>query len=213
MTSLLKTTGGWVWSGETKSSFSARLFSFFDSGSSSANRLGSIDIGAFAVRSLLKKQTPSSGTRQQEKQGDPKETPKYASISPEVSKSKAIGRDGHFIAYSNGIIKDTKTGLEWIAGPDGDTNWHEAERWIKSLKVSGSGWRMPTMDELESLYLKGKGNRNMTPLLKTTGWWIWSGEIKDSSSARLFSFFDSGSSSANRLGSIDIGAFAVRSRR
>ncbi len=27
-----------------------------------------------------------------------------------------ISRDGRFIAYSSGVVKDTKTDLEWIAG-------------------------------------------------------------------------------------------------
>ena len=73
-----------------------------------------------------------------------------------------------FLPLTNGIVKDTHTGLEWIAGPDRDTNWNEARSWVQSLNLDGGGWRMPTMDELESLYKKGKGDRNMTPLLSIT---------------------------------------------
>ena len=47
---------------------------------------------------------------------------------------------------------------------------------------------MPTRDELKTLYRKGAGTRNMTTLLKTTGWWIWSGETKGPSSASGFGF-------------------------
>ena len=81
-----------------------------------------------------------------------------------------------------GIVKDPNTGLEWMAGPDRDTNWYEAKSWVQSL---GSGWRMPTLDELAGLYKKGAGPRNMTPLLKTTGWWVWSGETIWTSSTAL----------------------------
>jgi len=117
-----------------------------------------------------------------------KETPKYASISPEVSEPKIIARDGNFIAYDNGVVYDKKTSLEWYAGPDRNTKWSNAKEWVESLNVAGGGWRMPTMKELRTLYKKGERKLNMTPLLKTTGWWVWSGETKGSSSAWKFGF-------------------------
>lgn len=52
-------------------------------------------------------------------------------------------------------VKDTKTSLEWIAGPDRDTTWSEARFWVQNLSVDGGGWRMPTMNELKTLYQKG----------------------------------------------------------
>ncbi|MBC8434186.1 MAG: caspase family protein [Desulfobacterales bacterium] len=93
-----------------------------------------------------------------------------------------------YLSEANGIVKDSRTGLEWKAGPDMDTDWNEARSWVQSLNLDGGGWRMPTMDELEGLYKKGVGERNMTPLLKTTGWWVWSGETKGSSNAGDFGF-------------------------
>ena len=66
------------------------------------------------------------------------------------------------------------------------------------------------MDELEDLYKKGKGN--MTPLLKTSGWWVWSGETKGSSDARIFYFGNGFRCWHGRVNSIDDRAFAVRSR-
>jgi hypothetical protein len=99
-----------------------------------------------------------------------------------------IARDGTFIAYGNGVVKDRKTGLEWVAGPDMDMTWNEAKSWVESLSIDGRAWRMPKIAELKTLYQKGTGARNMTTLLKTTGWWIWSGETKVSSSTRGFSF-------------------------
>jgi uncharacterized caspase-like protein len=125
---------------------------------------------------------------------------------------REVGRDGRFIAFSNGIVVDTSTGLEWKASFNKDTNWNEAKSWVLNLNLDGGGWRMPTMDELEALYKDGKGKRNMTPLLKTTGWWVWSGETKSSSGARTF-YFRYGDRTWNYRGnSFDKRAFAVRSR-
>ena len=114
---------------------------------------------------------------------------------PSSSNSDVIKRDGIYVAYVNGIVKVTKMGLEWKVGPDRDTDWNEASSWVRSLNLNGGGWRMPTMDELAGLYKKGAGSRNMTPLLKTTGWDVWSGEtvIRESGSSNNddYSLFDS----------------------
>jgi len=101
------------------------------------------------------------------------------------SKSSA---DGNYVAYDNGIVRDKSTGLEWVSGSDKDTTWIEANSWVEGLNTDGSGWRLPTIDELEGLYKKGSGDRNMTPLLKTSGWWIWASEQKGDSGARSFHF-------------------------
>jgi len=123
-----------------------------------------------------------------------------------------ISDDGRYIAYANGIVKDTKTGLEWKVGPDESTDWNEAKSWVQSLNLDGGGWRMPTTDELEGLYKEGAGDRNMTPLLKTTGWWVWSGETKGSSFARAFYFIAGVRYWDNRYSSNSPRGFAVRSQ-
>ena len=123
-----------------------------------------------------------------------------------------VGRDDRFIVYDNGIVVDTKMGLEWKIGPNQDTDWNEARSWVQSINLDGGGWRMPTTDELKTLYKKGAGSRNMTPLLKTTGWYVWSGETKGSSSARRFTFHRGGRGWLHRDGSTNGRAFAVRSR-
>lgn len=137
---------------------------------------------------------------------------KVKTSTPDLN-SKVVGRDGSFIKYANGVVYDKKTGLEWYAGPDKNINWNRATKWVKRLQVAGGGWRMPTRDELEILYEKGVGTRNMTPLLKTTGWWVWSGETDGSSSAWLFSFGHGGDRRDNRNDSYLKRGFAVRYRR
>jgi len=135
----------------------------------------------------------------------------FLCLSFTLAAQKEVDRDGVYVVNANGIVKDTKTGLEWKVGPDQDTTWSQARSWVQSLNLDGSGWRMPTMDELEGLYRKGAGSRNMTPLLKTTGWWVWSGETKGSSVARGFGFGYGvrGWGDRNTYG---VRAFAVRSR-
>jgi hypothetical protein len=128
-------------------------------------------------------------------------------------KGREIGRDGHYIAYASGVVRDTTTGLEWVAGPDKNTNWDEAMRWVGNLTVAAGGWRMPTIDELKTLYEKGRGTRNMAPLLETTGRYIWSGETKDSSSAWGFFFLIGYMVEESRNAFANFRAFAVRSRK
>jgi hypothetical protein len=127
------------------------------------------------------------------------------------SASNIVRWDGVYMAYANGIVRDTSTGLEWKVARDRDTNWEQASSWIKGLNRNGADWRMPTIDELKSLYRKGAGSRNMTPLLKTTGWIVWSGETKGSSSVRDFNF-SVGYGNWGSQTTINGRAFAVRSR-
>ena len=130
-------------------------------------------------------------------------------------KGKEIDRDGDYIAYASGVVRDTKAGLEWITGRDENTYnpWDEAKQWVENLTVAGGGWRMPTRKELEILYEKGRGTRNMTPLLETTGWYIWSGETKDSSSAWRISLHTGNINWNSRLSTYTTRAFAVRSSK
>ena len=129
-----------------------------------------------------------------------------------ASVTHLVGRDGVYVAYANGIVKDTSTGLEWKVGPDKDMTWDEARSWVQSL---GGDWRMPTLDQLEGLYKKGMGSHNLTSFLKATSsknLWAWSGETKGSSKAWVFLFSHGARIHWNRNYSIPLRAFAVRSR-
>jgi len=101
-----------------------------------------------------------------------------------------IARNGSFIAYSNGVVEDTKTGLEWIAGPDKDTSYYKARNWVRNLRIDGDKWRMPTNEELKTLYGKDNKLSSITPLLKTTGIHIWPAQIDEDNSLYLFGYMD-----------------------
>ena len=127
----------------------------------------------------------------------------------------AVRKDGNFIAYDNGVILDANSGLEWITGPDKNTSWDVAKLWVENLTVGGGRrrrWRMPTRRELKTLYRNGAGKRNMSSLLKTTGWYVWSGETSGSLSAWGFDFMDGHTTWYGRDGSYNFRGFAVRSR-
>ena len=102
--------------------------------------------------------------------------------------SQIVDRDERYLKYETGVVYDSKTGLEWIAGPGRNMSWDEAKKWAKGLEIDGGGWRLPTRNELEALYQEGEGKRNMTRLLETEAWWVWSAELDDSASSNLFDF-------------------------
>jgi len=70
------------------------------------------------------------------------------------SKGKVIAGDGRFVAYENGTVADTDTGLMWAAKDNGGPiTWREAKSYCKNYRGgSYTDWRMPTHDELTALY-------------------------------------------------------------
>lgn len=119
-----------------------------------------------------------------------------------------------YLVSNEGVIADSRTGLEWVVGPDRDTSYMQAKQWITACSLAGGGWRMPTLQELRTLYQKGIGERNIDPAfnLKTNfyfwGEYIWA-ESNTSSSPWSFRFHD-GDQSSNRYTN-DGRVFGVRS--
>jgi len=106
-----------------------------------------------------------------------------------VSKTKEIDHDEIYIALGGGVVRDKKTGLEWLTGYGWHMELNETKSWVEGLSlILGGGWRMPTIDELRNLYVEGYGTHNLTPLLATTSWRIWSGEEAHSDKALAFNF-------------------------
>ena len=103
---------------------------------------------------------------------------------------EVVGHDSNFISYSNGIVEDTNTGLEWVAGPDVDTSYYKAAAWARNLDIAGGGWRMPRAKELSTLYRKPGALNSITPLLKTTGTHVWTQQENEDLSLYLFRYMD-----------------------
>jgi len=138
--------------------------------------------------------------------------PKKSFQAPAPYTLHETARDGVFIAYANGIVKDSSTGLEWIAWTGRNMNWNNARSWVQGLDLEGGGWRMPSLNELEGLYREGRGTRNITSLLKIAGWHVWSGETKDQTFAWGFYFRSGDRYSSRRTDNSKGGVLAVRSR-
>ncbi|MFC1888932.1 hypothetical protein ACFL4G_04165 [Thermodesulfobacteriota bacterium] len=110
------------------------------------------------------------------------------------------------------IIFDAKTGLEWRVGPEEDTTYLGAKHWIKLLNEEDRGWRLPTAKELAGLYKKGLGERNMPAKYKTTGWHVWTDELKGSIQAGSFNFLKGKKTWRTRKIGHNCRVFAVRAR-
>jgi hypothetical protein len=104
------------------------------------------------------------------------------------------GRDGHFIAYDNGTVLDTKTNLMWAAKDNGkDIKWADAKSYCENYRGGGyTDWRMPTMDELAGLYDAAKNNKadsghnvHLTELIRLTQTAPWSSETRGSEAAHF----------------------------
>ena len=97
-----------------------------------------------------------------------------------------------FTRKDNGIIDDSKTGLQWLEGPDVPTSWEMADQWVLSL---GDGWRLPTTKELSGLYLKDSKRKGKygDPLCldevfrRERGYSLWSVK-RSSNSAWMYDF-------------------------
>ena len=106
-------------------------------------------------------------------------------------KSEVVARDGRFVKYANGTVTDTTTGLMWAAKDNGeDISWHDAKRYCENLTLGGySNWRLPTQNELESLY-KARVTTYMgndTGIIRLTDRCPWASKF-DGSYASQFDF-------------------------
>jgi hypothetical protein len=113
-----------------------------------------------------------------------------------------------FVVSADGMIADSETGLEWVVGPDRQMDLPQAEQWVAMCNVAGGGWRMPTREELKTLYLNGVGSRNMDPAFKITGWRVLAKSSNESGELG----FDFGPGIwHDRHGAMDNRVFGVRS--
>lgn len=108
-----------------------------------------------------------------------------------------------FTDNDDGTITDHHLNLMWARTDNfGDINWHQAEKWIRftfpyTLPVFFENWRLPTLEELKSLYVRddtytGYEAECGQPLKVTreihlTCGFIWSSD-RESITAQVFNF-------------------------
>ncbi|MDP2167921.1 MAG: DUF1566 domain-containing protein [Thermodesulfovibrionales bacterium] len=114
-----------------------------------------------------------------------------------------------FKISNDGVITDSRTGLEWAPAPNKAMNWDEANQYVQSLSLAGGGWRLPTRVELRGLYRSGKTGCGIGREFLNEGSAAWSSELDGSSYAWSFRVVDGNESSDYSAAR----ALAVRSRR
>ncbi len=124
------------------------------------------------------------------------------SIALNVSSALAANR---FTDNGDGTVTDHEFGLMWSkTDNNGNIDWIQAEKWVKytfpyTLKKQYENWRLPTLDELQSLVVKDKNYegyetdcgqyaKNIS-LIKLSCGWIWTSETNPRApTARIFNF-------------------------
>jgi len=106
----------------------------------------------------------------------------------------AEGVGNQFIPYPNGTVMDKSTGLMWAAKDNGyDITWYDAKKYCKNSRLGGhTDWRMPTLDELESIYDACKLNQNgyhVDGLIEITASCPWSSETRGTVEAATYFFY------------------------
>jgi hypothetical protein len=79
---------------------------------------------------------------------------------------------------TNGTVYDTKTKLTWQqVAPVTIYSWRNAKDYCAGLSLAGTGWRLPTAKELQTIVDE---SRSYSPLVDTTAFagtpsdWFWS---------------------------------------
>jgi hypothetical protein len=95
-----------------------------------------------------------------------------------------------FMNNSDGTVTDTKTGLMWAAQDNGSLiNWPTALSYTQNFSGGGhTDWRMPTLNELASLYdpkEKNKYGYHVTKLIDVSAASCWTSETRDHRAARF----------------------------
>lgn len=95
-----------------------------------------------------------------------------------------------FVKNSNGTVTDNKTGLMWAEKDNGiPIHWMDAQSYCKEYRGAGyTDWRMPTVNELSSLYEPEKNNSHgyhISELIETTAASCWASETYGNKAARF----------------------------
>jgi len=116
----------------------------------------------------------------------------------------AVCAEERFVDNGDGTVTDRQLGVMWgKTDNQGDIDWKSAKQWIQytfsySLPQDRrEGWRMPTLDELRSLYVREKGYEGyeadcgqrvkIVSAIQLSCGWVWASE-KRAISARVFNF-------------------------
>lgn len=108
-----------------------------------------------------------------------------------------------FTDNGDGTVTDHQLGVMWAKTDNqGNINWKQANLWVKytfpdTLEKKYDNWRLPTLAELQSLYIHDKKYKGyetdcgqqvkIVPDIKLTCGWIWTSETS-AIQAYIFNF-------------------------
>jgi hypothetical protein len=126
--------------------------------------------------------------------------------------SDAPTHEDRFLAVSDGVVLDKRTGFEWTSRDhDQSLAWEEADRHCRGLVLGArADWRLPEIGELQGLYDKrfdepcGDRRCHLDPALRLADPYVWSASTPGPGTRFYFDF-----ASANSL-SPGIGPRLVR---
>jgi tetratricopeptide (TPR) repeat protein len=113
---------------------------------------------------------------------------------------KELRKERGRFSLEDGVIYDSQLGLEWAPSDGQVLNHYQAEGYARGLSLAGGGWRLPTRDELKSLYDKTKPG-NVDPVFGVGDMWVWTSELWNEASipgAIGFYFYDGGVKGGDR---------------
>ncbi|MEI7635727.1 MAG: DUF1566 domain-containing protein [Syntrophus sp. (in: bacteria)] len=115
---------------------------------------------------------------------------------PEMNHRECFANDGRFCKYMDGTVMDMSSGLMWAARDNGsDIDWLGAKYYCDNYRGGGyMDWRMPTQDELASLYDPGRPRPspcsynffiNLTGMIDLSCTFVWAFEAREAAAANF----------------------------
>ncbi len=107
-------------------------------------------------------------------------------LSCEAAESNPGNR---FVVSEDNTVLDSETGLMWATKDNEvNTNWEAAKTYCEKYSAGGySNWRLPTLEELGSIYDPTSEKRFKTfPLITLTGPCPWSSETRKNRARTIF---------------------------
>lgn len=114
-----------------------------------------------------------------------------------------VWSDDRFTNNGDGTVTDHQLGVMWSETDNqGDISWKQANLWVKytypdTLEKRYDNWRLPTLAELQSLYVQDKKYKGyetdcgqkvkIVPDIKLSCGWIWTSETS-AIQAYIFNF-------------------------
>lgn len=97
-----------------------------------------------------------------------------------------------FTDNGDGTVTDHQLGVMWAKTDNqGNINWRQAKKWVRftfpyTIEKKYENWRLPTLSELQSLYVKDKTYKGyetdcgqqvkIVPEIRLSCGWIWASE-------------------------------------